>query len=156
MTATTRRPANGCTAQHGRGGAEASHWYEWGGRNEDGSPGFAQRRPGWPLPLHDLLRRGGVRAVFHGHDHFYARQERDGVVYQLVPQPGHPGRRTENVAAEYGYRGGEILGGAGHLRVTVGPDQATVAFVRAVLPNAERDGWRNGAVAAEYRLAPAP
>ena len=25
-----------------------------------------------------------VAAVFHGHDHLYARQERDGVVYQAT------------------------------------------------------------------------
>jgi len=26
-------------------------------------------------------------AVFKGHDYFYARQELDGIVYQLVPKP---------------------------------------------------------------------
>ena len=29
--------------------------------------------------------------VFHGHDHLYARQDLDGIVYQEVPQPGTPG-----------------------------------------------------------------
>ncbi|MBI5834502.1 MAG: metallophosphoesterase [Armatimonadetes bacterium] len=137
-----------------RGGAEAARLLEWGGLNPDGTPGFAQHRPGWELPIHDLLRRYGVEAVFHGHDHFYAKQELDGIVYQMVPQPGHPGRRTEGQAANYGYKSGTILGGSGHLRVTVTPGAARVAFVRAVGAGEERDGWRNGDVGDSYTLGP--
>jgi hypothetical protein len=40
-------------------------------------------------------------------------------------------RGPDHVASEYGYREGVILGGAGHLRVTVSPESATVAFIRA-------------------------
>ena len=44
--------------------------------NADGSDGFKEHRPGWAMPIHDLLvRRGGV-VVFHGHDHLYAHQTR--------------------------------------------------------------------------------
>jgi hypothetical protein len=71
----------------------------------------------------------GVSAVFHGHDHFFVKQERDGIVYQEVPQPGHP-RAEARSAADYGYRSGVILPGAGILRVRVTPKVATVDFLR--------------------------
>lgn len=116
--------------RHGRGGIEGAGFGEWGGRNADGSDGFAAHRPGWELPIHDLLRRHQVSAVFHGHDHLYARQELDGIVYQEVPQPGHPGTEIPRFAAEYGYRQGVILGGSGHLRVTVGAAGLVVDFVQ--------------------------
>jgi hypothetical protein len=28
-----------------------------------------------------------VNIYFHGHDHFYGKQEKDGMIYQEVPQP---------------------------------------------------------------------
>lgn len=142
-----------------RGGAEASPYFEWGGKNADGSDGFAVHRPGWPKPIHDLLVAGGVSAVFHGHDHLFVRGERDGIVYQCVPQPGNARGGTRS-AAEYGYDSGTILGSPGHLRVAVGPTAATVAFVRASVAD-DRDGRRrrgdaerNGTVVHEYTLTP--
>ena len=112
-----------------RGGAEAAPFYEWGGKNADGSDGFQQHRPGWGAPIHELLVRNHVSAVFHGHDHLYAQQELDGVVYQLVPQPATPGARNfrEN-AEEYGYRKGVILPSPGYLKVSVGASSCTVAY----------------------------
>jgi hypothetical protein len=138
--------------QSGRGGAEAASLFEWGGRERDGRDTFAEHRPGWPKPLHQLFVEAGVTAVFHGHDHFYARQEKDGIVYQLVPQPG-----ARNVfrhfAADYGYAAGEFLPSAGHLRVTVSPADVTVEYVRSATPDLERRGIRDGAVAARYVIA---
>ena len=115
-----------------RGGAEAAPFYEWGGQNADGSEGFKQNRPGWPAPIHQLLIENKVNIVFHGHDHFYAKQDLDGIVYQEVPQPGYPGNgRAPRSAAEYGYTHGTILGSSGHLRVTVFPQTANVAYIPA-------------------------
>ena len=119
--------------KNGRGGVEAAGLYEWGGKGADGRNEFARRRPGWTAPIHQLLVNHGVAAVFHGHDHFYARQELDGVIYQLVPQPGHAGSRVPRFAAEYGYREGVLLGGSGHLRVRVTSDGADVEYVRSTL-----------------------
>jgi hypothetical protein len=114
----------------GRGGAEAALLYEWGGRNADGTAGFAQNRPGWPSPIHQLLLQSRVSIVFHGHDHFYAKQDLDGIVYQEVPQPGYPGNgKPPRSAAEYGYRSGTILGSSGHLRVTVSPERTKVDYL---------------------------
>lgn len=138
----------------GRGGAEASRFFEWGGRDIDGRDTFAQRRPGWPMPVHDLLVRHHVTAVFHGHDHLYAQQERDGIVYQLVPQPGHSRTDTVRSAAEYGYRSGVIAGASGILRVQVTPERAQVEYVRAYPDAQESASRRTGAVTHRYELPP--
>ncbi len=118
--------------EQSRGGAAAAPFYEWGGKNPDGGDGFKQNRPGWPAPIHQLLVQNHVSAVFHGHDHFYAKQDLDGIVYQEVPQPGTPSsnNRAPRAAAEYGYRNGVILGGSGHLRVKVSAGQTTVEYIR--------------------------
>jgi hypothetical protein len=115
--------------KQGRGGAEAAPFYEWGGNNPDGTDGFKQHRPGWPMPIHQLLVQSHVTIVFHGHDHLYAKQDLDGIVYQEVPQPGDPNGSTRS-AAEYGYRKGVLLGSSGHLRVAASARQVTVDYVR--------------------------
>ena len=114
----------------GRGGAEAAPFFEWGGRNADGSDGFTTNRPGWPAPVHQLLVQNHVSIVFHGHDHLYAKQDLDGIVYQEVPQPGTPDNgRSHRNAAEYGYRNGVILGGSGYMRVTVSSDKIIAEYI---------------------------
>lgn len=121
-----------------RGGIEAAPFFEWGGRNADGTVGFGQKRPGWSEPVHQLLVRHGVTAVFHGHDHLYARQELDGIVYQEVPQPSAKNFSSgPSLAVAYHYAAGTILSSSGHLRVNVGPDRVTVQYVRAWLPRDE-------------------
>lgn len=122
-----------------RGGAEASRFFEWGGDNHDGSPGFAARRKEWPLPVHDLLVKHRVAAVFHGHDHLYARQDRGGIVYLAVPQPGHSRGGSAKSAQDYGYASGTILGATGYLRVRVTPERSSVELVDA--PAAGPVGW---------------
>lgn len=126
----------GGSDRQGRGGTEAVPFFEWGGRDMDGRDVFTDKRPGWPMPIHALLVKQGVTAVFHGHDHFYARQEVDGIIYQLVPQPGHPGEGSMRSARAYGYATGEILLGTGYLRVTVSNSNVTIAYRRteAVVP----------------------
>lgn len=133
-----------------RGGIEqAPHW-EWGGKNADGSDGFAAHRPGWPLPIHDLLKKYGVSVVFHGHDHLFVKQELDGIVYQDVPQPGYPRYNNVNPAPDYGYMNGILQGSSGHLRVTVTADKTTVEYVRAYLPQDESTTRRNRSVSCTY------
>ncbi len=112
-----------------RGGAEAAQYYEWGGLNESGSNEFSKMRPGWELPIHDLLVKHGVDVLFHGHDHFYAKQEKDGVLYQMVPQAGTPGTSV-NDAPDYGYKSGVLLPSAGFLRVVVSPEKAVVEYIK--------------------------
>lgn len=136
---------------NGRGGAEAVPLYEWGGHEKDGRNTFALNRPGWEKPIHNLLVETGVTIVFHGHDHFFAHQEADGIVYQLVPQPGNPNARKDQ-AAEYGYAEGDFLPNSGHLLVHVQPDRAQVTYVRTVTP-AMRLGTANGAASFSYSCA---
>lgn len=137
----------------GRGGSEAASLFEWGGRDLNGSEAFGRRRPGWSEPIHQLLVRNGVSIVFHGHDHFYARQDLDGVVYQLVSQPGHRSSQDRvRSAAEYGYRDGIFLGNSGHLRVMVSPTRATIEYVRSYLPGEESSERKNGLVAHSYTI----
>lgn len=132
-----------------RGGAEAVPFYEWGGLNADGSDGFQQNRPDWPAPIHRLLVENKVTLVFHGHDHFYAKQDVDGIVYQEVPQPGYAGNdKPPRSAAEYGYVNGTFLGSSGHLRVTVSPSATKVDYVR-VNPAASKEP---GVVAHTYTV----
>lgn len=114
-----------------RGGIEAAPLYEWGGRNADGSDGFAANRTGWAAPIHQLLVQNRVAIVFHGHDHLYAKQDLDGIVYQEVPQPGHRGGDAAPSAQEYGYLAGTILGCSGHMRLSIAPAQTTVSLVRS-------------------------
>jgi hypothetical protein len=140
----------------GRGGSEAAVLYEWGGKGKTGKDEFKSRRPGWEMPIHQLLVKHKVSAVFHGHDHFYAYQELDDVKYVMVPQPGHPGGDRLRGAEEYGYIRGEFLPPAGHVRVSVTAEKATVEYVRSLLPAAETPQQKNGHVAHAFTLRPAP
>lgn len=146
-----------------RGGVESSVFFEWGGQNADGSPGFAAHRPGWAMPIHDLLVKHHVSAVLFGHDHLYVRSERDGVVYQCVPQPGNAAGGTRS-APEYGYRSGVIFASPGYLRVHVGAEHARVEYVRLAAAVAQSPDSRPGeppyaddhtTVVHRYDLAPA-
>lgn len=130
-----------------RGGAEAAQLFEWGGYDAIldncsptctftlGSNLFASKRQNWSMPIHNLLVANKVTAVFHGHDHFYGQQIRDGIVYQEVPQPS--ARNTSNgpsLASSYGYATGTFDSSSGHLRITVSPTSVKSEYVRAWLP----------------------
>ncbi|MFM7053090.1 MAG: hypothetical protein ACKOYN_13315, partial [Planctomycetota bacterium] len=92
---------------------------------------------GWPMPIHDLLVKHGVTAVFHGHDHLYVHSTLDGIHYQCVPQPGNLAGNTRS-AEEYGYASGTLYGSPGHLRVRMSADGvAKVEFVRTAISESE-------------------
>lgn len=134
----------------GRGGIEFADKYEWGGKNLNGSEGWAANRPGWYKPIKDLLTENRVTTFFHGHDHFFAKQDKDCLVYQLCPQPSLPNFTGVNQAKDYGYFAGQILPNAGHLRVSVGPDGVKTEYVRAYLPQNETPTRKNRDVSATY------
>ncbi len=133
----------------GRGGIEDAGLCEWGGKDKTGRASFAEKRPGWELPIHDLMVKTGVTIFFQGHDHIYAHQELDGVVYQSCPNPADPTYQAFNRDA---YRTGDVLPNAGHLRVTVAPEAVRVEYVRSFLPADEKGADRNGAVAHSYTI----
>ena len=135
VTGGITRPIVGVDAGYVRGGAEAARYFEWGGQNADGSWGFDTKRPGWGnVPIHQLMVENGVSAYFHGHDHQYVYERRDGIVYQEVPSPsmtgsGFSGIYTVGVYDDY--RTDAIYPNSGHLRITVTPTEATVEYVRS-------------------------
>ena len=118
-----------------RGGAEIAGLYEWGGQNPDGSDGFKTHRPYWEMPIHDLLRKYKVTAVFHGHDHLFARQEKDGIIYQCLSQPGSQRTSISNQASEYGYTTEDAFLNPGYLRVRVQPAKVLFEFVGTNISN---------------------
>ena len=134
----------------GRGGIECAGYYEWGGKNKDGSWGFDEKRPGWRKPIHQIMVENKVTIFFHGHDHLFARQDMDGVVYQEVPQPN--GREKKNAGTEYGYVNGDILSSPGHLRVTISGNDATVVYIKSALVKEEKGRSSNGKIAHSYTI----
>ncbi|MFZ4583075.1 MAG: metallophosphoesterase family protein [Paludibacter sp.] len=112
-----------------RGGSEVAGLYEWGGKNPDGTDGFKTHRPDWEMPIHQLLVKNIVTAVFHGHDHIFAKQDLDGVVYQCLSQPGAKERGNTRNGEEYGYINGTILNAPGYMRVMVASDKVAFEFV---------------------------
>ncbi len=137
-----------------RGGVEVAPFWEWGGKGATGENEFSKNRPGWDAPIHDLLVRHGVSIVFHGHDHLFIKQDLDGIVYQLVPQPGHPRSGNTNSAKEYGYLSGETQSSSGYIRVRLGKENARADYVRTYLPESENANRRNGEVSFSYVVAP--
>jgi len=151
-----------------RGGLEYSPYFEWGGLNTNGTPGFAAHRPGWPMPIRDLLLANKAQVFFHGHDHLYVKQDyyASGVsngspdlIYQEVPQPSHYPYNAIAYATGtnigYNYQSGVFYGSAGHLRVTVSPTNAWVEYVRSYRPTDEGPGATNRMVSYRYAI-PAP
>ena len=134
----------------GRGGVEYADLYEWGGMNLDGSYGFAQNRPGWYKPIKELLKEHRVTIFFHGHDHFFGKQDKNCLVYQECPQPSHPNFSSVSYAYDYGYHQGQILPNSGHVRVNVRPDGVKVEYVRVYLPRNETATRHNKDVSASY------
>jgi hypothetical protein len=112
-----------------RKGAYGAPYCEWGGYNENGTTwAFDTRRSGWHKPAHQMLVENGVSAFFHGHDHQYAYEMLDGVVYQSLPAAGFSGNGF-NLYSESNPLTIKVLPSPGHLRVTVSPSQTTVDYV---------------------------
>jgi hypothetical protein len=141
----------GGATPYGRGGIAAAPYFEWGGKNWDGTWGFNTERPGWDMPIHQLMVENGVDIFFHGHDHIFAMEELDGIVYLECPKPDDAGYAWQPYGYGYTeglYPDGYLLTNSGHIRVTVSPDEVTVDYVRAYLPG---DGT-NGQVAYSYTI----
>jgi hypothetical protein len=127
----------------GRGGIELATKYEWGGNNNNGTPGFATNRPTWSNPIHKLMADNKVTIFFQGHDHIWVKQQLDGVTYQTLPEPADPNYTLYNADA---YLTGDKFSNTGYTRVTVSPAGVKVDYVRT------GPGKTNGAVAASYTL----
>ena len=133
----------------GRGGVEISTTYEWGGNDPKGVSTFAKERANWELPIHDLMVKNNVSIFFQGHDHIFVTQERDGLIYQSMPNPADDTFSYFNDAA---YKSGTKAPNSGHVRVTVAPEAATVEYFLAA--RASDGGRKNLDIAHSYRVAP--
>ena len=134
-----------------RGGTEFADLFEMGGNNLDATYGFDANRPGWGKPIHTLMVENNANIFFHGHDHFYGKQDKDGVVYQEVPQPSSK-NITNLTATKYGYLNGVLLAGRGYILVTVSDTSTKVDYIRTYLPNEENVNRKNGELAHSYTL----
>ncbi len=114
----------------GRGGVERAGLFEWGGKGQNGASQFSKNRPGWDLPIHPLMVKNKVTIFFQGHDHIFAKQELDGVIYQSVPNPADDTHTAFNKEA---YTSGVILPNSGFLNVTVGSKGVKVDYIRTYL-----------------------
>lgn len=112
----------------GRGGIEEARLYEWGGYNQKGSWEFDKMRPGWESPIHQLMVKNGVTIFFQGHDHLFAKQELDGVIYQEVPSPAD---NTYTAFNKDAYATGDVLPNSGFLNVTVSAEQVKVDYIKS-------------------------
>jgi len=157
-----------------RGAAAVVGRQEWGGEQ-----GFAVNRPGWDKPIHQLFADTKVTIFFQGHDHMYARERVDGVIYQEVPNPGDHSYFAYNCDAyapatidwkgpagygvyepDYSVR----LPDTGYLDVTVGPDGVRVDYIRTYRPidlqtnpnNSFKGTEKNGEVAFSYSVPAQP
>ena len=143
-----------------RGGIEVVPFFEWGGKtgqppNAATSPyEFNTKRPGWDMPIHDLLVANKVNVVFHGHDHLYGYQTLDGIVYLECPQPGTANFTTLGSAADGKYTQGVLWPNSGHIRVTVGPGQALAEYVRAYRATDENTTRHNRDVSHSFTMSP--
>ncbi len=136
-----------------RGGALAVPYFEWGGNNSNGTWGFTTERPGWgDDPIHQLMIDNGVSAFFHGHDHQYVHEVRDGIVYQLVPSPGMTGSGFDLYTSTGYVVSGGNLPNAGHIRATVSPDETLVEYVRSAISG--DTGVTNGQIDHPYTIEP--
>lgn len=146
-----------------RGGHIYAEYFEWGGRTpfdienwsgprgpeaadsweprprvdpETESYDFDEHRPGWGVPIHQMLVDNGVNVVFHGHDHVYVKEvHRDGIIYQAVAQPSRKGGPPNYEMAEregYDIENGVVHSSPGFINVSITPDLATVEYVKTV------------------------
>jgi hypothetical protein len=136
-----------CTC--GRGGIENAKYWEWGGHNMEGTWEFDERRPGWELPIHQLMVKHGVTIFFQGHDHLFAQQDLDGITYQSVPVPGDPQYTGRN---KHAYLSGTVLDNTGYLNVEVSQKHIKVDYIRSFLPKDEVDGRENGEIGYSYTI----
>ncbi len=112
----------------GRGAVEVSTNYEWGGADPKGVSTFAIERPNWELPIHDLMVKNKVSIFFQGHDHIFVHQERDGLVYQSMPNPADD---TFTIFNGDAYKSGTRAPNSGHVRVSVSSVAAKVEYFLA-------------------------
>jgi hypothetical protein len=132
-----------------RGGTDIADQFEWGGYNKQGGWEFDTERPGWALPIHDVMAQNGVTIFFQGHDHIFVKQDLDGVIYQTLPYPADSTYALYNADR---FDSPVELPGSGYARVTVSASSVQVDYVRTYLPKDETVANYNGQIAYTYTV----
>ncbi|HUT56366.1 MAG TPA: metallophosphoesterase [Phycisphaerae bacterium] len=130
--------AGGLTT-YGRGGAEAAHTHEWGGKELLGDDGWASHRDvaaGWTKPPHELLvdaKDAGANVIHvQGHDHVYQHDTVDDIEYVVCPRPNSKNYNS-GFQTGAGIASGTVINNSGHLRWEVTADRVTCTYVRSCL-----------------------
>lgn len=132
------KDGNRVNSCYGRGGKRAvENGYEWGADPEE----FCERRKDWDKncsSIHKLMVENHVDIFFHGHDHVYAKEEKDGIIYQEVPRPA-PGDGFAKNASIYSDANetGAFIPNSGHISVTVDPSKLLVKYIQSYPPEEE-------------------
>jgi len=134
----------------GRGGVAQAGYYEWGGKSRDGRMEFKTKRPGWELPIHQLMAKNRVTIFFQGHDHIFAREKLDGVIYQTLPDPANLNPEPVNAGA---YPGADIFPNSGRVRVSVSPEKVQVDYLSSRLPQDSTPEHPDGEVIFTYEIS---
>jgi hypothetical protein len=135
----------------GRGGSSWATGYEWGGM-QNNQYKFDQYRPGWGKPIQKVFEDIGVDIFFQGHDHLYAKEQLNGVVYQEVPMPSDATYTFGYTANNSAYTD-VTLDGTGHIKVNVTPNCVTVDYVKSYIPGTTGSaGHTNGEIGYSYTI----
>jgi len=110
------------------GGSSFARLFEWGGYEINGKYLFDQKRPGWGKPIQQVMKDAGVTIFFQGHDHLFAREMVDSVVYQTIPKPAE--KIGESLTAFGVYPKADILLNSGFIKVDVSPANVRVSYFR--------------------------
>jgi 3',5'-cyclic AMP phosphodiesterase CpdA len=127
-----------------RGGAEIATLYEWGGYDKNGDYRFDEMRPGWGKPIQQVMADNHVTVFFQGHDHLFAREVVDGVVYQTLPKPAEREPDAQNNFDSY--PNADLLMNSGFLNVTVSPERVTIEYVRNYYVSTDAQEGNTGVV----------
>ena len=139
------------TRGQGRGGVGTATGCEWGGMNGTQYK-FDQYRPGWGKPIHQVFVDTGVDIFFQGHDHLYAKEVLNNVVYQEVPMPSDA-TYTFGYSANASAYTDVTLDGTGHIKVNVTPSCVTVDYVKSYIPGTTGSaGHTNGEIGYSYTV----
>ena len=115
-----------------RGGIIPAQYFEWGGLERNGNNTFAQHRPGWAMPIQQMMKTYGVNILFQGHDHVFAHEVWDSVTYQEVPMMADP-TYVKGMVNASAYTA-DTFENSGYVRVTVSPSCVKVEYVKNYLP----------------------
>jgi Secretion system C-terminal sorting domain/Calcineurin-like phosphoesterase len=140
---------------YGRGADTLVKYFEWGGYENNGTTyGFTANRPGWAMPVHQLMVQNHVQIFFQGHDHLFATEQRDGLIYQEIGMPSDSTYNIGWLANSDAYNTGNKYNGTGHIRLSVGPNLAKIEYVSAFEPIDTSTTQHNRSVVYSYTITP--